>query len=163
MKGLSLPENVETRLSSGTDIPVDPGTVDVAYSNQVMEHLHPADAFEQVCNIYKALAPSGVYVCVTPNRVSGPHDISKYFEDEIATGFHLKEYTFAELRDLFTRVGFAGESARVGGRGRYMTIPTGPVEVVEKVLAKLPTSTRRKLANRFLVSGMLGIRIVGKK
>jgi hypothetical protein len=104
-----------------------------------------------------------VYVCITPNRVSGPHDISKYFDDEIATGFHLKEYTFAELRELFTRVGFARETACVGGRGRYYRIPTLPVEIVERVLSRLPTSARRKLANRFLISGLLGIRIIGRR
>jgi len=163
MKDLSLPENVETRLSNGTNIPVPSGTVDVAYSNQVMEHLHPDDAFEQVCNIYDALAPGGVYVCITPNRLSGPHDISKYFGDEVATGFHLKEYTFAELRELFKRVGFAHETASVGGRGRYLQIPTRPIEVVESVLARLPAAGRRKVANRFLLSGLLGIRIIGRK
>jgi 2-polyprenyl-3-methyl-5-hydroxy-6-metoxy-1,4-benzoquinol methylase len=163
MRGKPLPENLETRLSNGTDIPVPRGTIDVAYSNQVMEHLHPEDAFEQVCNIYAALARGGVYVCITPNRLSGPHDISKYFDDEIATGFHLKEYTFGELRDLFKRVGFSREIACIGGRGRYFRIPTLPVEIVESVLSRLPASVRRKLANRFVVSGMLGIRIIGRK
>lgn len=163
MKDLSLPENVETRLSNGTNIPVPPGTIDVAYSNQVLEHLHPDDAFEQVRNIYDALAPGGVYICITPNRLSGPHDISKYFGDEVATGFHLKEYTFLELRQLFRRVGFAHETACVGGRGHYVQISTRPVEVVESVLSKLPAAARRKLANRFLISGLLGIRIVGRK
>jgi SAM-dependent methyltransferase len=163
MQGLSLPENVETRLSDGIDIPVSPGTIDVAYSNQVMEHLHPDDAFDQVRRIYDALALGGVYVCITPNRVSGPHDISKYFDDDVATGFHLKEYTFAELRELFERVGFSHATACVGGRGRYFRIPTIPVEMLEKGLSRLAPATRRKFANRFLVSGLLGIRIIGRK
>jgi SAM-dependent methyltransferase len=163
MRGLSLPENVETRLSDGTGIPVPSGSIDVAYSNQVMEHLHPDDAFEQVRNIYGALASGGVYVCITPNRVSGPHDISKYFEDEIATGFHLKEYTFMELRELFGRIGFARVSACVGGRGHYFRIPTFPVEIVERSLARFPVAIRLKLANRFLVSGLLGIRIIARR
>jgi hypothetical protein len=32
------------------------------------------------------------YCCVTPNRISGPHDISVYF-DSAARGLHLKEYS----------------------------------------------------------------------
>jgi hypothetical protein len=31
-----------------------------------MEHLHPEDAFEQLRNIIRALAPGGRYVCITP-------------------------------------------------------------------------------------------------
>jgi hypothetical protein len=64
----------------------------VAYSYQLMEHLHPGDALEQLVNIYQALKRDSVYCCVTPNRISGPHDISVYF-DTVAQGLHLKEYS----------------------------------------------------------------------
>ena len=36
------------------------------------------------------------FICLTPHRSTGPHDMSKYFGD-VATGFHLKEYTNKEL------------------------------------------------------------------
>ena len=39
-----------------------------------------------LANLYRALKPGAVYVCITPNRLSGPHDISLYF-DSVATGF----------------------------------------------------------------------------
>ena len=61
-----------------------------------MEHLHPDDALEQLQNIYSALVPGGIYLCITPNRLSGPQDVSRDF-DMVATGFHLKEYTISEL------------------------------------------------------------------
>lgn len=101
-----LPENFEFILSDGCSIPVPENSVDVAYSHQLMEHLHPDDALEQLQNIYQALKPGGIYICITPNRLSGPHDVSRYF-DEVATGFHLKEYTVTELNDLFHAVGFS--------------------------------------------------------
>ena len=44
----------------------------------------------------------GVYICITPNRVSGPHDVSRGF-DEVATGFHMHEYTGREIRPLVAR------------------------------------------------------------
>src|SRR5262245_20267665 len=44
----SKPDNVEIVLSDGVSIPVPPGSVDLAFSNQLMEHLHPEDAFEQL-------------------------------------------------------------------------------------------------------------------
>ena len=71
-------------------------TIDMAYSNQLVEHLHPDDIFDQTKNILNILKNKGRYVCITPNKLSGPHDISKYFDD-VATGFHLKEYTTREL------------------------------------------------------------------
>ena len=73
------------------------GSVDLAFSDQLMEHLHPDDAVEQLRNIHRALKPGGVYVCVTPNRLYGPSDISAFFDDE-ARGFHLKEYSLDEIR-----------------------------------------------------------------
>ena len=88
----ATPANVLHVLIDGCAVPLRPGSVDVAYSNQLMEHLHPDDALEQLRSIYQVLAPGGVYVCITPNRLNGPHDISGYFAD-VATGLHLKEYT----------------------------------------------------------------------
>ena len=95
-KDLTPPKNFRLILSDGCNIPVPKNSVDVAYSHQLMEHLHPNDAFEQLQNIYNVLTPGGIYICITPNRLSGPHDISKYF-DTMASGFHLKEYTVSEL------------------------------------------------------------------
>jgi SAM-dependent methyltransferase len=161
--GVELPENVEIRICDGITMPVADGSLDVAYSNQVMEHLHPDDAFEQLRNIYNCLTPGGVYMCVTPNRLSGPHDISKYFNDSVASGFHLKEYTVAELDELFHRAGFTRVKACIGGRGHYFCTYALPVESLEKILALLSSSVRRTLANRFLVSGILGVRIVGTR
>jgi SAM-dependent methyltransferase len=162
MQGLALPANVETRVSDGITIPVPDAGVDVAFSNQVMEHLHPDDALEQLGRIHSALGPAGVYVCVTPNRLTGPHDISMYF-DERATGFHLREYSFGELRRIFLEVGFSRVRALVGGRGRYAGAPPAVVEALESALTRFSAPTRRVLARRLLVSGILGIRVVGIK
>ena len=101
-----LPRNFQLRLSDGVTVPVAPGSADVVYSHQLMEHLHPHDAAEQLRGIVDALAPGGVYVCVTPSRLSGPHDISRHFDHE-ARGLHLKEYTASELMALFAQAGFA--------------------------------------------------------
>jgi len=90
-----FPQNFELIISDGCSIPVPQSSISIAYSNQLMEHLHPEDAYYQLKNIYKALNNNGKYICRTPNRLSGPHDISMYF-DNVATGFHLKEYTITE-------------------------------------------------------------------
>ena len=80
---------------------------------------------KQLKNIYQALAPGGSYLCFTPNRLSGPHDISKYF-DEVATGFHLREYTNTELVAIFKKTGFSEIMVYMGFKG-YLGIRLTPV------------------------------------
>jgi len=124
--------------------------------------LHPDDALEQLQNIYAALVPSGIYICITPNRFAGPHDISKYF-DEIASGFHLKEYTFSELRRMFREVGFLEVKAYIGIKGRYMRISNLLIIIMETVLSGIPYSVRTALTYRRPFRQLLNIRIVGVK
>jgi SAM-dependent methyltransferase len=160
-KGSELPENCALVISDGCSIPVESG-VDVAFSDQLMEHLHPDDALEQLRNIYHTLAPGGVYVCLTPSRLTGPHDISGYF-DEVATGFHLKEYTAAELVRLFRRTGFSRCKILYGSRGRFLSLPVFTVTLVERALMLLPRRLARKIAHTLPVRLLLGIKLVATK
>ena len=164
-KHISFPENFELTLSDGCSIPVPENSVDVAYSHQLMEHLHPDDALEQLQNIYRALKPGGIYICITPNRLSGPHDVSRYF-DEVATGFHLKEYTVTELNNLFHAVGFSHVSWVKSTSKMHLGIPLFfgtiyPLKFSEMLLEKLPYASRQKIANTPLL--FRGMTIIGKK
>ncbi len=159
---LDAPENFELILSDGRSIPVPAGSVDFAYSDQLMEHLHEDDAFDQLYNIFYALAPQGRYLCCTPNRLTGPHDISCFFDDE-AQGFHLKEYTIGELRNLFRRVGFRRVKLYVGGRGHFFRFPCRMAILGEWVLQCLPKKLRDRLANAPLLRHVFGIRLMGIK
>ena len=71
-KQIKTPDNFSLILSDGSSIPVAENSVDVAYSNQLMEHLHPDDAMKQLKNIVRALAPGGIYLRFTPNRLKWP-------------------------------------------------------------------------------------------
>jgi SAM-dependent methyltransferase len=133
--------NLDIVITDGVSLPVEPGSVDVAFSDQLMEHLHPDDAMEQLKNVHNALRPGGVYVCFTPNRVSGPHDVSRGF-DQVATGFHLREYTAKEIRAMFTRVGFSRVDFYVGGRGHYLRIPAALAVLAETLFARVPQGVR---------------------
>jgi SAM-dependent methyltransferase len=162
-KALTAPENFQLILSDGCSIPVPPNSVNIAYSNQLMEHLHPEDAFEQLQNIYNALAPGGFYICITPNRLTGPHDVSKYF-DVIATGFHLKEYTILELYTLFRKVGFSKIKVYVGGKGIYKRFPfVSLLLLCERLLIELPFTVRNVITHSLLFRGLLNCRLVGIK
>ena len=58
-QGVPLPPNVSLVISDGCSIDVPEASVDVAFSDQLMEHLHPDDALEQLANIRRALRPGG--------------------------------------------------------------------------------------------------------
>jgi SAM-dependent methyltransferase len=180
-----LPPNVEVTLTDGVSVPVTPASADVVYSNQLMEHLHPDDAAEQLHSIATALKPGGLYICITPNRVTGPHDISGAFGDE-PRGFHLHEYTYRELGAAFTRAGFrnvrvverfsgrtldrlgsivgtvsvAGAQAlqRAGDRARV--VPLAPYMLVERAT----WATRRSGKTPRLVKRLVGsIRMIAER
>lgn len=158
------PSNFELIITDGTSIPVEPGSVDLVYSNQLMEHIHPDDAREQLTNIYKVLKPGGHYLCRTPNALSGPHDISVYFDDE-ATGFHLKEYTYTELQDFFREIGFRKFRAIVGGRGIYLPflVPLPFLRIIEASLRALPIGLRKAIARTYLFRFILNVQLLATK
>jgi SAM-dependent methyltransferase len=157
------PENFQLIISDGCSVPLPRDSVDVAYSNQVMEHLHPDDALDQLRSICIALVRGGVYVCVTPNRLCGPHDVSKYF-DEVATGFHLKEYTWTELSELFLDAGFSKVTPYVGGMGFHVPCPLFLLRLLERIIEPVPLALRRNLILKTpLIGLLLMIRLVGEK
>ncbi|MDF1797999.1 MAG: methyltransferase domain-containing protein [Planctomycetota bacterium] len=156
------PENFELVLSDGSSVPVPEGSVDVAYSNQLMEHLHPEDAERQLQAVFRALTPGGAYLCTTPNRLSGPHDVSRAFSDT-AEGLHLQEYTTGELAAVFHAVGFTRLQCRIGLKGRFLTVGTWLPRLVEALLGSLPGGLRRSLARSRLVEGIINVRLIGHK
>jgi peptidoglycan/xylan/chitin deacetylase (PgdA/CDA1 family)/SAM-dependent methyltransferase len=157
-KSLTCPQNFELLLFDGCHVPLPANSVNVAYSHQLMEHLHPDDALEQLENIYRTLACGGIYICITPNRLSGPHDVSRHF-DVVASGFHLKEYTNTELSNLFKQVGFSKVRAYVGAPEVYFRFPLFLLKILESLLDRLPHWLSKRIASLSL----LNIRLVGTK
>lgn len=161
-KDIELPDNMELVISDGSSIPVPDNSIDLAYSDQLMEHLHTDDAAEQLQNIYQALAPGGTYVCITPNRLSGPHDVSRTFDD-VATGFHLKEYSVTELSQMFSAAGFRELKVLVGARGFHLKTPIPVIKTVESILASAPRPLGRTLARGLPLRLVLGIKVIARK
>ena len=161
-KNLNAPPNFELILSDGSTINVPAESVDIAYSNQLMEHLHPEDASEQLKNIFRALKPGGFYFCSTPNRVTGPHDISRNF-DAVATGLHLKEYTIAELDQLFRRIGFSKTKVYLRFGNKRAFLPVGVFKIAENFLEFLPNSFRKLLTFNRPIRFLFGAKLIGTK
>ena len=161
-RGVSCPVNLSLILSDGCSIPVPEGSVNVAVSNQFMEHLHPDDAREQLQNIYRSLAPGGVYVCITPNRVYGPHDVSKYF-DQVATGFHLIEYNARDIRRLFASAGFSGMRFYAGARGIFLRVPFWLIAFFEAIVGAFPRGVGKRIAQTGPMRALLGLRVAAMR
>ena len=156
------PSNFQLIITDGVQIPLDENSVDFAYSDQLMEHLHPEDAIEQLHNIYRVLVSKGRYCCITPNRLTGPHDVSKYFDDT-ATCFHLKEYTMTELTDIFRKAGFRKIRAVCGGRGFYFPIPVRLLCHIEKWIGSYDGKAVKALAHSFPMKVLLDIKLIAQK
>lgn len=161
-KSTSQPANFKLILSDGSSVPLLENSVDLAYSNQLMEHLHPDDAMEQLQNIYRALAPGGAYVCITPNRLNGPHDVSRYY-DRVSSCFHLKEYTTFELAKLFRQTGFSRVKSYVGAKGKFFLLPSWPLALLETVLDWLPWPVQSAIARNWPLRAFLTIQLIGFK
>jgi SAM-dependent methyltransferase len=162
-KQTTLPSNVTFMLADGLRIPVPPGSIDVAFSDQVMEHLHPDDALEQLKSIYDALAPGGLNICITPNRLYGPHDVSKYF-DSVASGLHLKEYAVSDVVEAFRQAGFSRvETYTKTAQIARVRVPVSLVTTAERCLDALPDRLRRDLACSVGFKWLLRARVFGIK
>ncbi len=162
VRNIEFPDNLKFLLSDGCSIPLDGNSVNIAFSDQLIEHLHPDDTFEQLRNVYEVLISGGTYICMTPNRLNGPHDISKYFSTT-AQGLHLKEYTTHDLGALFMSAGFKNVAALVGARGRYITVPLLSLVIIEKLLMLLPYRMKRYIAGSVPFRILLGCRVIGMK
>ena len=85
--------------------PLCEGGLAAIISSQLIEHIHPDDVPRHLRQVFELLRPGGILLLDTPNRVSGPHDVSQYFAPK-ACGFHLREYTIRDLTRLLRSAGF---------------------------------------------------------
>jgi SAM-dependent methyltransferase len=149
----------EFRVFDGFNLEIADNSLDVVYSNDVLEHLHPDDMMDQAKAVCRALCPGGRYVCITPNRISGPHDVSRHFSTE-PLGFHLREYTATELGSVFREAGFARVKLLVSAGGRRLSplLPVGVIRPLEGALGCLPLSLRQSLGR-----GLAAVKVVAIK
>jgi len=140
------PQNFQLLLYDGFNLPVAPGTIDLAFSDQLVEHLHVDDAEWHFKMIAQALAPGGHYVFRTPHRFTGPHDVSMYFTKGDPQGFHMKEWTYGELRTVLRKTGYGHLTAIWCGKGFALRVPFWVMVAKEKALRPLPRGLRRKIS-----------------
>ncbi len=141
-----VPENFSLVTYNGYSLDaIAEGSVDIVFSDQLIEHLHPDDTADHIKLVHRILRPGGKYIFSTPHAFTGPHDISKYFSYE-PQGFHLKEWTYLELRDLLRRHGFNRVQALKSVFGRTVPMPYMCLGLCERAIKLFPKATWRFLA-----------------
>ena len=157
-----LPKNCKFYESDGVHLPAKLNDLDLVWSAHVVEHIHPEEVYDHLVDVRRTLADGGNYVIFTPNRLSGPHDISRRFSN-VAEGLHLKEYTVRELKQALKNAGYSKITHYAGGKGLYLKVPTWVPLLAEFKLKFWPRPLRRLFASFLPVKAILGIIIVGQK
>lgn len=147
----SGPDNFELVVYDGYHLDLPPESVDVAFSYQFLEHLHPDDVDAHFQIVNRLLKPGGLYVFDTPHRFSGPHDISRYFGDGLDC-FHFQEWTYREMRRLLERNGFPACHPHRGGQVHTSTCFRVFHELFESLVGVLPKALRQRLSDRLFQS-----------
>jgi ubiquinone/menaquinone biosynthesis C-methylase UbiE len=161
-KEIKFPENVECVIFDGFNIPFSYNTIDVVYSNQLMEHLHPDDAIEQLTSVFNVLKKGGTYTCITPNKLIGPADISRFYTKNLV-GFHLKEYSTTDLSRLFRKIGFSKVYAHIYVKGQYIFIPLFVLQGIEFLLSLFSIKIRKRVTQLSIINRLFNAFITAKK
>jgi ubiquinone/menaquinone biosynthesis C-methylase UbiE len=162
-------EGIDFRIGTAEQLAFPPESFDLVFSMQVLEHLHPDDVPLHFTEAFRVLRHGGIVAVETPNRRTGPQDISRGFS-RTADGLHLKEWTVAELIRTMRAAGFA----RVGGllvppllarRSRSLhrlsRVPAWLKRVEDGLLAAVPAGRMRTVAGKLL--GLDDIFLFGRK
>jgi SAM-dependent methyltransferase len=146
---VARPENFELVLYDGFTLDLPEGTADVVFSEQFVEHLHPDDAERHFALVHRILRPGGRYLLRTPERWTGPHDISRWFSDA-PRGFHLREWSYADLVRTARGAGYRAQHAYWTGRGQCLRWPLPAALAVERAVAHMPLGMRRTLGHKLV-------------
>ncbi len=139
-------------------------TFDSAISIEVVEHLHPEDAEEHFRQIFRVLKPGGKYIVVMPNRLDGPHDITRDVFPEMheAIGFHLNESTYAQMAPTMREIGFNRFYSfhRIrGGRRKVFCLPYA-INVMSEMLYKVLQTFNARIS---IIDNLIKIRLIAYK
>lgn len=149
--GAEAPANFLLKVYDGYEIDLSDGIADVAFSYQFLEHLHPDDVEPHLRLVHRLLKPGGKYVIDTPHRFSGPHDISRFFGDDLVC-FHFQEWTFRSLEQAMKAAGFTGVRVFRGGKYRSSRMLADINRLAEDTVGLLPPGLRKAISCRFYQS-----------
>jgi len=84
---------------------------DFVFSDNVIEHISPADLDLHLTSITRLLKPDGKLIILMPNRLFGPSDVTRIFDYSYtnkipALGTHINETTYIEMIEVLEKHGF---------------------------------------------------------
>ena len=107
--------------------------------------------YEHFKGVRSILSDGGRYIFVTCHKYVGPSDISGVFNCDKPMGMHLKEYTYYELKELLTKVGFKDIRAA-------LRIPTRLLIYLDKLKFNIrPRPSRTYLALLLAVEKLISL------
>jgi SAM-dependent methyltransferase len=151
------PNNFKLVIYNGYHLEFEESSVDVVFSDWLIEHLHPQDTMDHFQLAKQILKKNGLYLFRTPHKFSGPHDISEYFSDE-PEGFHLKEWTYTELAELLKALNYSSWHGYYRVKGMWIKMPFTYLTFLEKTLRFLPTQYR-KFASKYFLQGIFMVAV----
>ncbi|MFC1657048.1 class I SAM-dependent methyltransferase [Candidatus Moduliflexota bacterium] len=139
------PENFELIVYDGYCLDLEENSVDVFFSDQLIEHLHPDDTAHHFRTVKRILKKGGLYLFRTPHSYLGPEDISGYFSEK-SEGFHLKEWTYRELAEMVDAQGYESLRTFYPVKGRYLGLTPKYFSTVENAVKYFPSQMRRLIS-----------------
>ena len=146
------PKNLNLIIYDGYDLDQIPeNSVDVVFSDQFLEHLHPEDTRLHLELVYHILKPGGKYVFRTPHAFNGPHDVSRYFSKH-PEGFHMKEWTYNEFKSVLKSVNFSRLFGIWKVRRFHTKMPYLYFQIAEHLIGWLPARLKLALSKALVPS-----------
>ena len=130
----------ETVVADMRELPFPDGSFASVVSVHSIEHV--PDAHPVVAEIRRVLAPRGVAVLVTPNRLTFGRP------DEIIDPYHFVEYDASQLESLCARTFEQVEIHGLFGSARYGELVAQQHRALDRVLALDPLRLRRHVPRR---------------
>jgi hypothetical protein len=130
-----FPTNFHLIAAEGNCIPVPQASIDVAYSNGLVDQLEPEQTCEQLANVQRALTRGGVFICCARNRLLGTAEIGKGVAPP---------YTFSELRAVLRKVGFRTVAQYARCAGGNLTLPGPLAQLLELGAGTMPEARRAR-------------------
>ena len=162
-KSFDAPHNFELVVYDAYNLDMEDSSVDVVFSDQLIEHLDADDVVVHFRLVKRILRDKGLYIFRSPHAFFGPHDISKYFSDE-PEGFHLKEWTYSEVEKILKRLNFSSWQGlwRVNRKmiTEYVKFPFFYFTAAEAMLKRFSKKPKRFLSRGFLPLKMVMIAVM---
>jgi len=155
-----LPVSSHSNLWLGNFCSIDFGSqresYSLAYWNDVFEHIPVDEIGDYLRALYGLLKPGGKLITITPNWHMRPSDVTALFQPRRteAIGFHLKEYTLREVRQLLLEAGFTSVRTPLfisPNRFYYSSFcdVTQLKSILEPLLEYLPIQVAIQMCRRF--------------